>query len=76
MAQQQDTQGKSTETRLTTVEVSQSAARDRMNRFEIRMDRLEAKVDRLLFALLGAAVVILGAMAAGFIAVLAALAAN
>ena len=39
-----------------------------------RLDRLENKVDRILFAILGAAVVILGAMAAGFWAVLAALA--
>ena len=39
-----------------------------------RLDRLESKVDRILFAIFGAAVVILGAMAAGFWAVLAALA--
>ena len=39
-----------------------------------RLDRLESKVDRILFAIFGAAVIILGAMAAGFWAVLAALA--
>ncbi len=39
-----------------------------------RLDRLESKVDRLLFALFAAAIVILGAMSAGFWAVLAALA--
>ena len=53
------------------VEAVQAEADRRMNRFEARMDRLEAKMDRLLFALLGAAVVILGAMSAGFWAVIA-----
>ena len=69
-----NSQGKNMGERMTASEVMHAEADRRMNRFEIRMDRLEAKVDRLLFALLGAAVVILGAMAAGFIAVLAALA--
>ncbi len=57
--------------RIAVVEAVQTEANRRMNRFEAGMDRLEAKMDRLLFALLGAAVVILGAMSAGFWAVIA-----
>lgn len=67
-------QGRNMGERMVASEALHAEADRRINRFEVRMDRLEAKVDRLLFALLGAAVVILGAMAAGFIAVLAALA--
>ena len=46
----------------------------RMDRFEARMDCLEAKMDRLLYFIVGVTVVNVGAMAAGFWAVLAALA--
>ena len=70
----EDVQDRDTQTRLAVVEVVHAEARERMDRFEARMDRLEAKVDRILFALFGAAIIILGAMGAGFWAVLAALA--
>lgn len=63
----ESTQGGDTQTRLAVVEAVQEEHRR-------RLDRLESKVDRILFAIFGATVVLLGAMTAGFWAVLAALA--
>ncbi|MXY47092.1 MAG: hypothetical protein F4Y44_08930 [Chloroflexi bacterium] len=64
--------------KITSLEASQQAMLDRMDRQDNRMDRLEAKMDRLLYVFIGVGVTIvvtmLGAMAAGFWAVLAALA--
>ena len=57
--------------RLTTLEAIQAEADRRSACFNAKMDRMEMKLDRLLYAVIGMVVVILGAMTAGFWAVIA-----
>ena len=57
--------------RPTTLEAIQAEADRRNACFNAKMDRMEMKLDSLLYAVIGMVVVILGAMTAGFWAVIA-----